>query len=832
MADSRDFRSKFLFSSLTFLGVLFAILIAVQFLGPALSGVKLDLTKDKIFTISEPTKQILAGLKDDIIIRYYCSEDVPSFLMNLQRDTIDMFRELESLSGGRFKWEVIAPEVKAREFAKEKVKEYFEAKDKGLTPKEPAQKEGFEDLFFGGRKPKKGDDEIAAERRKKAELLAGRTKRSPDDVFKQLLTEEYTETYIGDLQKQGIYQIPVEEQTGQSRRETNFFTALEIKYLDKQPEVISVYHQIQNLEYELANKIVKLTQRSKPKVVFFDGRKPPMPEFNPMNPNQRPPMSEYAGVIQALSELFDIEEITLKDKGSITDVLKKIQDDLAKKDDGRPVEEKPDRISCLIVAQPNDLEDRQVYEISKAVSEGIPTIFLVSSYSLDISQQGIQTGIPITVLRPGLEDLFRSWGIVMGKDILGSRECSQIMVTQRRPDFPIPVQQRFQMPVLVRAVGDAISQRHALTNRIPALVFPATVGLNVNEDDAKKAELQVTELANSGKEAFNVTVNPFEPDMMGMNRMQGPSLGRYKELVDRRVHKEGFISPPKALGVYMEGSFPFKYQDGPIPEWEPEPKKEEGAGGPGMPGMPPGMIMPGMDDPDGPRGPRGPSEGEDPAAAPAPAPVTSTAAPAPAAAPPAPTQDPAPVAPPPAPAAPAAAQPAAPAPADSLAPAPAVPAAAAPAPAAPAAPAPGATPPAPAAGEKAAEKPAEKKEPEKVHIELKKGRVMILSSADMMKTQFLAMQGDYEHNLNFFSSTIESFGLDERLMNIRRKELTEKRFKPGTDETSSRVIQIVNMGVLPLLVGAFGLVRFLIRRADASRYERQYIPGARPGTGS
>ncbi len=165
---------------------------------------------------------------------------------------------------------------------------------------------------------------------------------------------------------------------------------------------------------------------------------------------------------------------------------------------------------------------------------------------------------------------------------------------------------------------------------------------------------------------------------------------------------------------------------------------------------------------------------------------------------------------PPAPAAPSGAAP--------VPPAPMAPAGASPAP--PAAPG-AAAPPAPAAGEKKAE---EKKEPEKAHVEPKEGRVVILSSADMMKNDFLEMQGEYQPNLNFFYNTIESFGLDERLMKIRRRELTERRFKEGSGEgIAPGVIQNLNIWVLPLLVGVFGVVRFLVRKAESNAYERQYI---------
>ncbi|MGH9361544.1 MAG: DUF7088 domain-containing protein, partial [Thermoanaerobaculia bacterium] len=101
MADSREFRSKFFISSFVFMGILAGILVAVYFLGNVLSAAKLDLTEDQLFTISRPTREILSELKDDITVKYYCSENVPSSLMNLKRDTIDMFRELEGYSGGR-----------------------------------------------------------------------------------------------------------------------------------------------------------------------------------------------------------------------------------------------------------------------------------------------------------------------------------------------------------------------------------------------------------------------------------------------------------------------------------------------------------------------------------------------------------------------------------------------------------------------------------------------------------------------------------------------------------------------------------------------------------
>ncbi len=803
MADSREYRKNFIISSVAFVLILFGILISFYFLGNVLNAAKLDLTEDKIFTVSPATKDILRDLEDEIIVRYYCSEDVPSSLINLKRDTIDMFRELEALSGEKFKWEVIAPEVEARRYAEEEVKKYYEAKDAGRTPQEPAQKETFEDLFLR-RGARKTDEEIRKDRQTRAEALAQHTDLTVDEQFRRLLSKDFEEAYLADLRNQEIFQIPVEERKASQTTETYFYTAIEIKYLDKTPEVISVHHRIENLEYELANKILKLTQKAKPKVVFFDGRKPEMPKFDPMNPMQRPPMSEYSGVTGALRELFDIEEIGLKEEDAISDVEKRMLEAIEKEKDAIERQSKPEKISCLIVAQPTDLEPRQVFEISKAVSEGIPAIFLVSNYSLDTSQQGQQSGIPISILRPGLDDLFRSWGVSLGREILASKECSTLIVAQRMRGLPFAVRAPYPMPVLPRASGEEINQAHPLTNRIQSLVFPACVGLNIDEEKVKREELKLTELAESGDKSYTVPIAMFEQNMF--NRPQPPSIMTKPELREVRKYEGSFIDS-KPLAVYIEGKLPFKFQDQQIPEWEKKPEEEEkdedkdqssdDADLSGLQGSQHGDLLLAQADP---------KPEESPAPPPPPVPEAAPK-----------IEEPkVPLSPPEEEAVTPPAEPVIPA-------APAEKGAKAEEKASP--PVEKAAEPVPAkkeAGKKEKAGKAEKKEAEKAHVDPKSGRVVILSSADMMKTEFLQMRGDYQNNLNFFYNTIESFGLDERLMQIRRKEVTARRFKPGTGEGSAVWINLVNIALLPAVVGIFGLTRFLVRRADANKYERQY----------
>jgi hypothetical protein len=422
MADSQEFRRKFFLGNFAFLGVLVLILGFLYMLSDLLSAGKLDLTEDKLYTISPGTKQILSGLTDKIHVKYHCTDPLPSILQNLRRDTQDLFEEFRDLSNGKFEYSIVNPEAAAGEYATQKVKEYYEAKKAGKTPEEPQPPQRIEDIF-GGRKPP-GGDQIRENREKQAATIAAQAGEDKAVVEKRLLTQDWERNYYQKLEQEGIQSVPIEVREASSVRLVKIYSAIEIKYLDKEPEVLPFYTALESLEYELASRILKLTASEKPVVAFFDGRKPPEPPMNPMNPT-RPPPSDYELTINTLRQFFDLRSIDLKEGDSIDDLIVKLKEDKRrkaeedsgeepKKDDPAKAEDKkvkPEEvkafIKCLVVAQPDQLEQRQVYEISRAVSLGVPTIFLVSRYSMDVSQEGVKNGLPLSMLHTGLDDLFR-----------------------------------------------------------------------------------------------------------------------------------------------------------------------------------------------------------------------------------------------------------------------------------------------------------------------------------------------------------------------------------------------------------------------------------------
>lgn len=100
--------------SLIGLGLGTLLFLAVNlFAGPALRGVRADLTEQKLYTLSEGTTNILGGLEEPITLRLFFSEtvgqDYPGILQYAER-VQEMLEEYVAASDGKLKLEVIDPE--------------------------------------------------------------------------------------------------------------------------------------------------------------------------------------------------------------------------------------------------------------------------------------------------------------------------------------------------------------------------------------------------------------------------------------------------------------------------------------------------------------------------------------------------------------------------------------------------------------------------------------------------------------------------------------------------------------------------------------------------
>jgi ABC-type uncharacterized transport system involved in gliding motility auxiliary subunit len=805
MAESKTYRSKFYLTNGVLLALVVGALVLLNLTSNQASRLKVDLSEDQLYSISPATVKILEKLEDRIVATYYVSENLDTFIGTLRRDTVDLFEEFRRLSGGKFEYRVIDPDKDIETRASEKTAAYMTKYEKGETAGLEEPKRPFNPYSLFGQQQEPTDAEIRAEREDAAAQVADKQKRVKSEVYREILLADYKEAIELELAQQGIHAQVGQDRKGDSVRQLKFYSAIKIEYLNQPPEVISSYTSLEGIEYELANRFVKLTTEVKPTIAFFDSRKPAMPEQNPFQPNPELPQSEYAAVIEYLRALFDVREISMKEGDAVDDLARRLREDAerrareARGDPEPKAGEKPEvtlepadyaRVRCLIVAQPDQLEDRQVWEISRAVSMGVKTVFLVSPYSLDIAaRRRDPLDIPIASLDSKLEALLRSWGVQLGDEILASNTCGVTIISYRHQQLGIPVSQPIELPVIVVARTDGIEQESSFTNRIANLVFPATAGLRFDEEAAKKAGLTSKVLVTTAPETWKVKVSPFDRLQNQFTSQQGPgmSVRQYQETLANRKDpdqaKSDFIEPA-ILALELGGKFPFQFQGQAIPEWKkPEAKPADGESGGGeLPfGHPPITdrdALVNLQDPTasgGDSAEQSPPAGASDTTSADPVSAEGTAVPDPAAAPPAPATSGTD----------------------------------------------GAVPPVVDTGS-GASAPAPTKT---ASIDSVDGRVLILGSVDMLKDSFLQFNREfppYRQNVDLLSNAAELLALDDLLLQIRKKSQTVRTFKANSADAADW-IQWGNLLGVPLIVAVVGLARFVLRRAGSVAYERNYL---------
>src|SRR5450759_3037982 len=130
MTDTANNKSIKLRSWLQFLTAVAGIILVVSV--SSLIRVRLDLTEDKRYTLSTPSRKVLSGLKNDIYIQVYLDGEIPIPLKRLKRSVREMLDEFRIASGRKIDYEFINPS--GDRDTKKREAQYQALADKGLKP--------------------------------------------------------------------------------------------------------------------------------------------------------------------------------------------------------------------------------------------------------------------------------------------------------------------------------------------------------------------------------------------------------------------------------------------------------------------------------------------------------------------------------------------------------------------------------------------------------------------------------------------------------------------------------------------------------------------------
>lgn len=130
MTDSRGINNIKVKSWLQFFSSLAGIILFVSV--SSFLRLRLDLTEDKRYTLSDPARKVLSDLKNDIYVQVYLDGEMPIPLKKLKRSVGEMLDEFSIASGRKIDYEFINPSESKD--AKQRQSRYQSLINKGLNP--------------------------------------------------------------------------------------------------------------------------------------------------------------------------------------------------------------------------------------------------------------------------------------------------------------------------------------------------------------------------------------------------------------------------------------------------------------------------------------------------------------------------------------------------------------------------------------------------------------------------------------------------------------------------------------------------------------------------
>lgn len=284
---------------------------------------------------------------------------------------------------------------------------------------------------------------------------------------------------------------------------------------------------------------------------------PPMPPRNPMMPQQRPP-DAFEATRQFLEREFAVEQVTLA--SGI----------------GRGID-------VLLVLQPGDLTDEEIYELDQFLMRGGRIVLCGGGFHGDL--QAMMSRRPQYRVAPGGGFRLRSW-----LEHLGIHTEQKMLLDSKSGSISVPINMlqsvTVKYPFLLQFSGDRLSPDHPITafQQAATMMWAAPVSLmNVPEGATGTVLMETSGSASSTSRpelAQSMLNIPYNPGLGPMGRIGSVVQNMWAEL-DYAVQREEPFPPAHlqaqtdwmldvktrqfSTAVAIEGEFTSYFADKPIP---------------------------------------------------------------------------------------------------------------------------------------------------------------------------------------------------------------------------------------------------------------------------
>ena len=310
---------------------------------------------------------------------------------------------------------------------------------------------------------------------------------------------------------------------------STLFTTLRVTYADKPSQLIRVVQRSEDLEYQLASKVVELTLKDKPVIAIQTPRpdQPMMPMMNRMPSSgfewflrQDLPMAEF-------SKKFDVRPTELTEASPI-----------------------PKGAKMLVLIRPKDLGERARYEVAKFLAEGGQVWLLAVPFKVHTEMPGASWNVEKTPT--GLEDYLKECGVTLSTSLLCDERNIQLPILNL---FTRQVRVK-AYPFFIEIAPSTMDQESPITRYLPSLVMPFAAEVKLDEEKLKAAGLKHEILASTSPNSWTQEL--------------GASFTE-KQAEAKKAGNE----PNRPVFVRLSGQFPFPWEGQTAPAWD---KKDEAKG--------------------------------------------------------------------------------------------------------------------------------------------------------------------------------------------------------------------------------------------------------------
>jgi ABC-2 type transport system permease protein len=550
-----------------------------------LRGLRLDLTAQREYSLSQTTRDLLGNLQEPLLIRGYFSEKTHPLLAPLVPRIRDMLQEYEVASGGAVQLEIIDPakdpdkEAEANQtygirpmpfqvagrYETSIINSYFDIlirygdqnvvlNFRDLIEVEPRRDGNVDvrlrnleyDLTSSIKKVVYGFQSVEAVLAALDEPAELTVYLTPDTlpewladvpatiekVVRDIASEssgKFTYTVVdpdapdSPVTRQELYDLYGLQPFAVSLFSNQSYYLHMILKVGDQAQV--VYPSGELAEADVRTDIESALKRASPGFLQVVGLwTPPVEPTQDMFGQMQQPLSSWQQIGESLRQEYEVRAVDLT-TGQV-----------------------PADVDVLVVVAPQGMTDKERFAIDQYLMRGGSVVVAAGNYGITVDQMA--GGLGLKPLEDGLRDMLASYGVQVEESLVmdPQNEAFPVPVTRKVGDFQVQEIRAIDYPFFVDVRPDGMASDSPIVSNLPAVTLNWASPITIDEE--KNADRQVTTLLQSSPGSWTQADTNIQPDF---------------DLYPDRGFPVGDEQKPYTLAASIQGVFESAFKDQPSP---------------------------------------------------------------------------------------------------------------------------------------------------------------------------------------------------------------------------------------------------------------------------